>query len=122
MWTSKPSATSDIVNPSSTTVSSALRIGAWSDVVSINGRLWFLEIVRDRPGAGLALVELDPVTRGPAQVLTFEGELHLNAAFESGYMAVAGDYLWILADPAIGGTVGERPRIIRIPLSELDAG
>lgn len=114
-----PFLTTVIVDPASATVSSPVRVGAWSDVISIGGRLWFLEVVRDRPGPGLALVALDPVSRGPAQILTFEGALHLNAAFETGYMAVAGDFLWVLADPAIGGTIGERPRLVRIPLSEL---
>lgn len=54
-----------IVSPASATVTSSLRIGAWSDVIWIDGRLWFL------------------------------------------------------GDPAIGETMGERPRITRIPLSEL---
>lgn len=117
-----PYLTSVIVDPRTVTVSSSIGIGDWSDVVSIGGRLWFLQILRDRPGSALALTELDPVSRGPARILTFEGELHLNATFETGYLAVAGGFLWVLADPAIGGTMGDRPLIIRIPLSDLAGG
>lgn len=117
-----PYLASVVVDPASATISSSLDVGAWSDAILIEGRIWFLEFVRDRPGFPLALVELDPATRAARQILTFEGALHLNSAFESGYLAVAGEFLWVLADPVSGGTVGERPQVIRLPLSELRAG
>jgi len=114
-----PLLASVVIDPATSTVSSEFDVGPWSDVVVIDGRLLFLEILRDRPGLPLALVELDPVTRVPAQVLTFEGAYHLNTTFESGYLAVAGDFLWVLADPTTGGPADDGPQIIRIPLSEL---
>ena len=117
-----PLLASVVIDPATGTLSSQFDVGAWSDAVVIDGRLWFLEILRDRPGLPLALVELDPLTRQPAQVLTFEGAYHLNTIFESGYLAVAGDFLWVLADPTTRGTADEGPQIIRIPLSELRHG
>ena len=112
-----PYLSSVVVAPEGGSVATQFDVGAWSDVVAIDGTLWFLEIVRDQPGSTLALIALDPVTLRPAQILTFGGSLHLNAAFESGYLAFAGGYLWVLADPAADDT----PQIIRIPLSELRA-
>ena len=110
-----------VIDPATATVASRFDVGLWSDVIVIDGRPWFLEILRDTPGLPVALIELEPETGRPAQILTFDGQFHLNAAFESGYLAVAGDYLWVLADPGQGAPA-DSPQIIRIPLSELRAG
>jgi hypothetical protein len=117
-----PRLTSVVIDPARDSVSSQFDVGEWSDVIAIDGRLWFLEILRDEPGAPLALVELDPSTGRAAQILTFDGAYHLNTAFESGYLAVTGDFVWVLADPTTGSTPDEAPQIIRIPLSELGRG
>ena len=114
-----PLLASVVVDPSGSSVATSFEVGGWSDVIAIDGKLWFLAIMRDQPGSTLALTELDSVTLRPAQVLTFEGALHLDTAFESGYLAVAGGYLWVLADPVTGGEADTSPRIVRVALSQL---
>jgi len=108
---------SAVIDPEKGVIGHEFDVGAWSDLVVVEGRLWFLEILRDRPGT-LALIELDPATRRPEQILTFAGSYHLNTSFESGYLAVAGDFLWLLVDPS-AAEASDVPQIVRVPLSEL---
>ena len=105
-----------LVDPQTNAVASEFDLGGdYSDVLSIDGRLWFEVSIR-----GLdqdALVELDPVSGQPAQILTFSGAGYANTAFQSGTLAVTSDYVWVLVDPTPDASDG--PQIVRIPRAEL---
>lgn len=109
-----------VLDPATAEVAAQLEL-RWSDVIDLGGRPLFLSIVPDPPG-NLALVELDPDTLGTGSSYTLAGNLHLNTTFESGHLAVAGDYVWVLGAPRSGPGEQSRPQIMRVPLAELDQG
>jgi hypothetical protein len=113
-----PDGTSAVLDPSTGRVAAEIPF-AWSDVTSVDDRLWFLQITREPQG--LALVELDPATLGPGSTYTMAGVIHLNTSFESGHLAVAGGYVWVLGAPS-GPGAEQRPQIMRVPLAALDGG
>jgi hypothetical protein len=114
-----PTGANVVVDPATGSVELRLGIsGSWTDFFVHDGSLWFIKASTSSQNE-IALLNVDPAT-GSVEQHDVDGTLHLNTTFESGYAAIAGDWLWILADGSAGGTSAGIPTMIRIPLAELE--
>lgn len=107
-----------VVDPATGRVKVRLDIGGWEDFLVHDGSLWFVSASTSSVN-DIALTRIDPATGGATE-FNLDGTLHLNTTFESGYVAVAGEWLWILADGSGDGSSASAPTLLRIPLAELD--
>jgi hypothetical protein len=113
-----PTGANAVVNPSTGAVELSLGIsGSWTDFFVLEGSLWFIKSSTSSQN-DVALLRIDPESGEPHE-FAIDGTLHLNTTFDSSYVAIAGDWLWILADGSGINSADASPTLIRVPLSEL---